>query len=373
MRVKLYAKIYDYYFYGIMSCEIGQGFTFTEADVCRRFGVSRITAAKALNLLEAEGLIKRTKKGGSTVIYDGGAKNKIKTVAVIISFLGGYREELEKGMAEALNKGVNTVFFDTGKSAEKERGILKELCHRELAGLIIEPCTRHGNIDIISRFMLKKVPVVFLDSETEGLMVPCVTSDNRAGMSAAAEYLIKKGHTDIGYYPMHLYFKTSESERFKGYCGALLHGGIPLKREYLLWADFKKGKVKDLNLLSDKNVSEFDALNAKTALQNLISRNIKLPTAVCCVNDSLAASFIEGAKMLGLAVPDDISVTGFDGGGIAARLNLTTMAQNYCEMGRQALLKLEALFKNISDNRDALVPVSIIERESVLSKSDIIT
>ena len=361
MKETLYKKIFKDYSYRIKLGELSQGDRITEKEIMACYGVSRITAAKALNLLKESGLVRRTKRAGTEILEET-AQGQRKKVAVVLSFLQGYSEAIRRGMDEAAEeKGISLHFFLTGKSAEKEREILLRLQDYNLGGLIIDPCTRHGNIDAIGRYMVKKTPVIFVDSEVEGLCVPCVSSDNRAGMFLAADYLIKKGHSRIAYYPMHLYFKTSESERFKGYCNALINSGISVDTEYLLWASSAPKRPEDLLSV---NVSDFGAECAEKALRRLMSLKDR-PTAVCCVNDYLAESVFAAAGALGIHIPGELSVTGFDGGHISENLGLTTVVQNFSEMGRVAFIKLEALFKNISDNRDINIPVKLAERGSV--------
>lgn len=358
MKEKLYEKIYKDYYYDILFNKLNAGDKITEKETVKKYSVSRITAVKAINLLKKAGMVKRCRKSGTKVLpFTASNFSNKKIIAVITSFLSD-NNNLYNGLKNAAEeKGLFLVFFDTKKSATEERKILKRLMNFDICGLIIEPCTRQGNIDVLSEYIIKKTPIVFVDTEIEGLNIPCISSDNRAGMFMLVNNLVKKGYKNIAYYPMHLYLKTSESQRFKGYCEALINNNIKVEQNNLLWVDLSKKNID----LQNRNVSQFDIENAKIVLKGCMLQKEK-PQVICCVNDNSAICIIEAAKILGIKIPENLVITGFDNNKTAKQYNIISVAQNYENMGKYAVYKLTDLLKNFNDNKDIKISVDIIER-----------
>ena len=92
-------------------------------------------------------------------------------------------------------------------------------------------------------------------------------------------------------------------------------------------------------------------------------------TGIVAENDLIAIEIIQVAKELGLSVPDDFSVVGFDNIDLAnfVEPKLTTISQNFEQMGYEAARNLIALIENPHKypREDAVVPVQLIERQTV--------
>lgn len=146
----------------------------------------------------------------------------------------------------------------------------------------------------------------------------CVGMDERGAAEAMTEHLIELGHTDIGfiYGPRH---HAASELRFDGFKAVLARHNIPLRQDRIGYGDFswRSGVREGAELLSKPN---------------------NRPTAIFASNDDMAVGAINAAMELGLNVPDDLSVCGFDNTQIAEMVwpPLTTIAQPIRDMGRLA-------------------------------------
>lgn len=167
-------------------------------------------------------------------------------------------------------------------------------------------------------------PTVLLNCHDQGRTLPTVVPGELAGGQAAAAHLIAMGHTRIGFLNGEAWMEAAQ-DRFKGYRRALAAAGLP----------FDAALVRDGDWMSG---SGFDG--AVSLLQQACP-----PTAIFCANDLMALGAIEAVKQLGLRVPQDVSVMGYDDQEIARYTHppLTTMLLPNYAMGVAAVEALIAL------------------------------
>ena len=227
--------------------------------------------------------------------------------------------------------------------------------------MIFMPLGRVSNIDLLSQFALHKIPLAFLDFSVSGIRAPLVTSDNFGGMYALTQYLIKRGHRKIAYYPYSDAFLPTEAERFRGYCAALVDSGIAIVPEYFL-----AGSLSPVRIAGDVISADFQS--AKKAADGIFHA-AQRPTAVVCVNDVSAHCLAAAVEARGLSVPRDLSVTGFDNLSASISENITTVGQNFGEIARNALTAvLLQLEKGVpAGDYVVRVPTVLVERSSVRS------
>jgi DNA-binding LacI/PurR family transcriptional regulator len=174
------------------------------------------------------------------------------------------------------------------------------------------------------------VPIVLIDAHHSALSVlHQVTVDDIAGGKAVAEYLLELGHTRIGFIgdPSDNAFNfTSSRDRASGYRRALEAAGIPYRTEYYEENPYGRREARE---------------SAKKML-TLPER----PTAIFASSDVQAVGVLEAARELGLRVPQDLSVVGYDDVEIAEILGLTTMRQMLFESGQRGV---ELLFETLEN------------------------
>ncbi|MBC8061832.1 MAG: substrate-binding domain-containing protein, partial [Clostridiaceae bacterium] len=172
-----------------------------------------------------------------------------------------------------------------------------------------------------------------------------VNADSYGGAYNATKYLIDLGHTKIA----HIAGAPgifSTIERIEGYKKALTDSAISIKNSLII-----KGN--------------FNLEGGYSATRKLLSKEI--PTAIFLSNDKMAIGAMEAIQELGLRVPEDISIVGFDDIEVARYLKpaLTTVRMALLEMASIAINTLITSIENDSNfSANYIVPVDLIERES---------
>ncbi|MGH8777222.1 MAG: LacI family DNA-binding transcriptional regulator [Jiangellaceae bacterium] len=178
----------------------------------------------------------------------------------------------------------------------------------------------------------RKLPLVFVDQDP----VPGIASinvDDRSGARAAAQHLVELGHERIGIVtvtldePLAVVTDLASASR-----------GHPQKQRMLGWLDALKAAGIDPRVVQVPSNREDDGVRAARLLLAFDER----PTAVLCFADVLALGVIRAADELGLVVPDELSVVGFDDSPAAQRSRpaLTTVRQDVAAKGRLAATAL---------------------------------
>lgn len=256
------------------------------------------------------------------------------------------------GIASAVsNTDYNMLIADTTKTANEKLRIFEYLNSSRADGLIVldgnlpvERLRDQSNYDNIP-------PVVFACEWIEDYDGESVRIDNRLGATIAINHLIELGHRSIGHIcgPHGNCLTTTRRE---GAAQAIRDAGLELQDDWFFQGDF-----------SMKSGAE--AARQWHALGNR-------PTAVFCASDEMAFGFIAECHRLGVEIPRDVSVIGFDDVEIAAYFipPLTTIHQPRREIGKIAAeMLVESIKRNGSDSdglslAPQIVPVELIVRES---------
>lgn len=173
-----------------------------------------------------------------------------------------------------------------------------------------------------------------------------VHADDRAGAAAATRHLLALGHQLIGVISAVPQI-TALSRRLEGHQQALAEAGLAWDPRMLAWGDFT------------------DASGYRAAEQLLALP--QRPTAIFAFNDRMAMGAIKRGREMGLAVPDDLSVVGFDDIPAAALFDppLTTVRQPALEMGATAArLLFDLIERRPVDAEEVVLPTELIVRSS---------
>ena len=191
------------------------------------------------------------------------------------------------------------------------------------------------------------IPCVTIDHVFEGRS--CVQSDNPAGMRALVDCAAKRGHRRIAY--VHGQKSSSVTQRrLEGFCRGLEDHGLELRMEYMMEAAY------------DEPETAYEAVMA-------LMRLPQPPTCVLLPDDRCCLGALEAAKALGLRVPEDLSIGGFDGNAMMQLIHprLTTIEQDARQIGARAA---ELLIERIESPQTsgceiAQVPVRLLPGESI--------
>jgi len=224
----------------------------------------------------------------------------------------------------------------------------------------VPPLLEHGNVDgiilagalveaqLVRMLDARGVPVVLVDSYSPARTYTSINTDNIGGAAKAVEYLIEKGHTDIGYIGPGEHAYPSFRERREGYLNSLQRHNI--SRKYLL----------------DCPVYRTDIAAAANAVK--LVRQYPLITALFAVNDDIAISTMYGLIQAGYKIPDQISIVGFDDIHLSETVvpSLTTMRLNKQSMGRLAVqLLVNQAIQPESGMVTSVFQPTLVERNSV--------
>ncbi|WP_054958125.1 GntR family transcriptional regulator [Paenibacillus dakarensis] len=341
----------------------------TEVELAEQSGVSRITSKRALIELEREGLIYRRRGSGSFVkkqdspgtISEGGfgAMNSSPNpiISMILPYLATHEADFIQGASNYLDsKGYYLSIHSSNWDKTKEKELLLRIPKYGSSGIILYPMSTTINIDVLHALYWNNYPVVLIDQYVESLPLTSVVSDNQAGGYLAASKLIEMGHERIAFVSsISIEYRSSVRDRYQGYCMALRENQIPIDPELVI-TDFYR---------------EADESNQAEFYKDLVSRISELGvTAIQVEHDHLAVDLLRGARELGISVPEELSIVGFDDHIISrlVEVPITTVSQNYSEIGKRAA---EQIVRQIEKGRGKpeleFVPVRLVERESTAS------
>ena len=248
---------------------------------------------------------------------------------------------LEYFKQEAEQEGYDITFI--GHHMGSGRVTYLDHCrYREVDGVCVA-CTDFYDPEI-RQLVHSDYPVVTIDHRFEG--VPCVFSDNTGGIRQLVEYIYSLGHRRIAYIHGHVSAVTDvRLETFLKTAEAL---GLTLPTEYIQACSY--------------NDSE-DARHSVRALMELKDR----PTCIMICDDYAALGAFNAASERGLHIPEDLSISGFDGIAQmqAFRPRLTTVYQDAPQMGREAARLLISRIEGKDVPETLVIPTRLIPGETV--------
>jgi DNA-binding LacI/PurR family transcriptional regulator len=167
--------------------------------------------------------------------------------------------------------------------------------------------------DQTAKIHTNNIPTVLIDACNQ--TNPHIVVDDIEGGRMAAEHLIKLGHSRIAFLSDYLDtpFQHSGKDRYHGYRKALDAHDIPYQAQYVVEGDRGRENARRLAL----RLLELDSP----------------PTAIFASSDTHAIGVLDAAAELGVSVPDQLSVIGYDGIRDSEYLNLTTISQPLFETG----------------------------------------
>ena len=324
----------------------------TIRDVAARAGVSVATASKAIN--DRYGVAAATVRRVQEVVAELGYESSLVArsmrilrtgvIGILVWEIEPYSAEVLKGAAQAVREAGYelVVYAAAGRAADRMGWELRYL--PRLAGTLIDGAVLvTPTVESTPGLM----PVVAVDSHIGGEGLPAVDSDNLAGARLATDHLLGLGHRRIGFLGRPPRDLESAHQREQGYRASLAVAGVPF----------------DADLVRAGGYGDTDLQDAARALLELPDR----PTAIFAANDMSAIGTVKVAFTLGLDVPRDLSVVGFDNIPESAlcRPALTTVEQPLQLMGKRAVEMLLALLSGERlANPQLRLPTRLIERES---------
>ena len=269
---------------------------------------------------------------------------KTLTIEVIAPFFTrpAFTERL-RGVQYALADSKYDLILFNVETTDRRDAYFRDVPRRERVDglLVLSLSPRDADVD---RFLKAGVPTVLVDTRHPRLSR--IVIDDMAGGRLATEHLIELGHCKIGFLGDQLenpFNFVSSRDRFQGYRQALAKADIPYRPEYHLQGDHGRAPARqmahDLLALPDP------------------------PTAIFAASDTQAIGVLEAARDVGLKVPEQLSVIGYDDIEIAEYLHLTTIRQPLFASGVEGVeLLFESIANPLLSPRRILLPVELIVR-----------
>jgi len=327
---------------------MGQRVTIT--DVARRAGVSTATVSKVIN--ERYGVASRTTSHVQAVIAELGYESslvarslrshKTNVIGILVAEFEPFSAEILKGASYGLGDSGYALLAYTGGQLTGGVGWERRYLSR-LSGTLIDGAV------LVTPTVLEAdagIPVVAIDPHAGPSGLPTVDSDNFTGAVQAVEHLLGLGHRRIGFIGGRSDLESSRL-REAGYRKALADAGIEVDPGLMREGDYRKDSTHE----------------PARELLTLPER----PTAIFAANDLSAIGTLEIAQELGLEVPAELSIIGFDDIPESALTNppLSTVHQPIQQMGAAAIALLITLMDGAPVERTHIQLVtSLVERGS---------
>ncbi|MGH2945910.1 MAG: LacI family DNA-binding transcriptional regulator [Solirubrobacteraceae bacterium] len=328
--------------------------TPTIRDVARRAGVSVATVSRVLNDMpivspetgaRVRGAVDELgyRRSATARSLSLGRSQAIGVVAPFFTTLSVV--ERLRGISERLTRhGYDMMLFDVETPDQRADALRDFARHDRVDGLLVIslPLSDH-EVETLQR---NDLPVVLVDIGHPGL--PHVVIDDVRGGELATEHLLAQGHRRIGFVgdlPANPFGFTSSEHRREGFRRAL-----------------RRASIDPVDGLERRGVHGREPARA---LANDLLGGDDRPTAVFAASDIQAFGVMQAAEALGLRVPEDVAVIGFDDIEMAAVIGLTTVRQPLRESGARGT---ELLLAAIEGGDQApvmeLEPLAVIERRT---------
>ena len=277
-------------------------------------------------------------------------KQKSNVIGIMIPKFHGYYAQRVESIIEICNKNGYSVMMGSGigkYSGEVE--MLKMLFEKQVEGIIYFAAKfTPEKIEELNKIN-KKIPIVLVDQKNDILNFPYVIPDNYSGAKQAMQHLIDNGHKNIAFIDSPNY-DLEAKKRYQAYVDSLKENNLKLKNEY-----FSSG---------------FYSINSGySAMENILNNSKDIPTAVFSANDYMAIGAINKINEIGLNVPDDISVVGYDDIEISKYFipALTTIKEDQVLIGKtSAKLLIDLIKQNHNIKKEITIKQELVIRDSVI-------
>jgi LacI family transcriptional regulator len=332
----------------------------TMTDVARLAGVSQSSVSLVLNGMTGARISETTRERVARAASELGyalpsqrrveekleSRNKIAFVIDEISTSPHPVVSLDGVRDEAWESGFVVTSFVTRSNHDLENATLEVIAKDpQIIGIIYATIFTR---EVVLPEKINGLPLVLLNCYVSDKRCTSVIPAEVAGGFNATEYLIKKGHRRIGFINGENWMDAA-TERMRGYRQALATHDIPFDQDLIREGDWLP--LKGYQLAKD-------LLNTK-----------KRPTAILCANDLMALGAIEAAAELGIQVPQELSIMGYDDQELARYTHppLSTLVLPNYQMGRHAAELLIDAFTSGRQMRTGLIKVDgpVVERGSV--------
>lgn len=330
-------------------------------DVAKRAGVSVSTVSRALNgytdISEKtkQNIIQISKELDYTPNLNAKslASKTHKNVAMIVSGFSQAKQTDEFTMALMQGADIYNIKHNmimatyTIDSDYQTKKSFEEFCKQySLSGALLMGLRTTDRY--VTTLCESTIPCVTIDIEIKGDCIGGIVTDDETAFEEITQYVIDRNHRKLI-----LVYGRKQSRvailRYKGFCSALKKNNLNIDTVPIIYTDFMEE-------------------TAYSHTKNIVHRYGKdIGTAFICMSDITAFGVIRAIKECGYKIPDDFSVTGYDGMSFRNYIepNITTIQQNMRQKGYMAAKLLYQMVNGKSKNKTVIVQHSLLEGNSV--------
>ncbi len=299
-----------------VAAQAGVSIATVSKVINQRYGVSAETFARVRAVIDELGY-------EASLVAQSLRNHRTNVIGILVADLEPFSTELLKGAGDAIRgTGFELVVYSAGGRTGDHIGWERRYLSR-LSGTLVDGAVLVTPTVVDVQY---GAPVVAVDPHTGPTDMPTIDSDNLHGARLATEHLLGLGHRRIAMLSGRPDLQSAQL-RERGYREALAAAGVPVDERLI-------------------QVGEYDPeVSVKPARELLGSPH--RPTAVFAANDLSAIATIEVARELGLRVPQDLSIVGFDNipESVLCSPPLTTVDQPIRTMGQRAIEMLVRLIR----------------------------
>lgn len=327
----------------------------TLTDVAKAAGVSTATVSRCLNnpdqVVEATRIrvLKTVEALGYTPNFAARvmAANRSFTIGAIIPTMDNaiFARGLQAFQDQLSERGYTLLVSSSAYDPDVEFQQIKALVSRGADGLLLIGHDRDEQV--YDYLQTHNVPTLVAWSYLESARLPSVGFSNREAMRNLTQHVLDAGHRRIAMISAMPQGNDRAAFRIKGAKDALQANGL---------------SADDVQIIH----TTYDIERGADAFRQVMSSRNR-PTAVLCGNDVLAAGAIRQAARMGLDVPRDVSITGFDDIELAEIVDpaLTTVHVPHKQMGHLAAVELVSMVEGASNGQSNCIETRVVHRQSL--------
>lgn len=343
-----------------------------ERELEEEFRCSRLTVAKAMAPLVADGLIERYRGRGTFVLPSSAIAKADGTVSAMRSHLStrgnvikyispgqepgtrGARDDVLAGLHQVLDEAGYHVSVDFYSNLDQHLKCMAKAIDPQIAGLVIWPVPDEKTDEAITRLAEHGVPLILIDTYLPSLNCDYVVTDNISGAAMMVKHLAELGHRRIAYLAPDER-RTSLVDRMSGFLRGMVEAGLPIDDR----------SVSRLDPVADGGTVPPEQL--ARCVDSLLSQP-NPPTAFFASHDMLAIAIQSLLRSRGVRVPEQIAVVGYDGieAGEFCNVPLTTIKQDFFQT---AQIAARILLERFGGRSNALRYHSLIRPKLLVRQS----
>ena len=293
MAKPLWSQIYDELEGDILSGKLPPEASLPpELEIAARWGVSRLTAHRALYELQRAGLVARKRKVGTVVASREEAAKTVRIGALFFHAGDYFQGNLLGAVRAGLAEECHLSYVDTNRDPALEAAALLKM-REEADGIVLFP-TCHPSNDALLERLASEIPLVCIDRHPQGMVCDSVQTDNYAATRHLLGPLVQAGHRRVACFCDFEEGVSSTSDRVRAYRDLLEMVGADTRQHFHAFAYYEpntESEYRDMvAIVRDALVEAFDREDA--------------PTALFCTREHYVSAAVEACAEIGVPVPE---------------------------------------------------------------------